>query len=169
MKAVIISGTVGVGKTTVASEIADALGERDYPVAVIDVDNLCQAEPPPADDPYNQRLAFANLAAIIPNYQALGIEYFALARVIEDPADRAVYDSLFGGRVPVVRLEADVDERRARLIAREPDGRWRDWHLNRTEELATVLRELACEDHVVVNDGRPPRETANEVIALLGW
>lgn len=169
MRIVVISGTVGSGKTTVAEAIHDELVGRGLASAYIDVDILCEAEPRRVDDPYNQNLGFANLASMIGNYRDFGVEYLVLARVVEDAADRGRYEQALGDPVRIVRLEADLETRIDRLTSREDVDAWREWHLNRTEELAAKLRNLAVEDFVVSNDGRLPAQTANEILGLLRW
>lgn len=170
VRAVVISGSLGAGKTRLGEEIHDVLSRRGLPCAAIDLDGLARVQPRPSHDRFNQRLMFANLAAIWPNYAAVGVEFVVLSRVIEDEGDRAEYRrSLGGAEVQIVRLEASSSTRRARLIAREPAGTLRDRHLVRTDELAGTLQELALDDFVVQNDGRAVSETAAEVIELLGW
>jgi hypothetical protein len=78
MKALVVSGTLGVGKTYTAAAIRDGLLARGQRVAVIDLDWLCQADPAPANDPYNYGLGFRNLAAVFPNYVAAGADYLFL-------------------------------------------------------------------------------------------
>jgi hypothetical protein len=77
---------VGVNsKTKLASNIWDLLSQRGLLCAVVDLDWLCQMDPAPEGDRYNQLLMFANLAAIWPCYEAAGVQYFVLARVVRTP------------------------------------------------------------------------------------
>jgi shikimate kinase len=164
----VVSGTLGAGKTTIAWAVRDLLVGWGRSCAIVDLDALCQKEPPPADDPYNDRLGFANLAAIWPHYA--DVEHLVIARVVEDAGDKARYERALGGsRVTVVRVDASPEARRARLTEREPEGPWRDGHLARTDALAERLAALALDDHVVANDARPARDVAEEIAARLGW
>jgi chloramphenicol 3-O-phosphotransferase len=168
--AVVISGTLGAGKTRVAEELRDLVAERGSRCAVIDLDWLCQLDPSPENDPYNDRLGFANLAAIWPNYTAAGIDYLILARVVEDRGDRKRYlRAMPGASVAIVRVVASSPVRQQRLRQRMPEGQWLDGHLARTDQLAARLAELSLDDHVVDNDVRPPSEVATEILRLLGW
>jgi hypothetical protein len=137
---------------------------------VIDVDWLCQNDPAPFDDRFNDRLAFANLSAVWPNYAATGIEYLILARVVEDPADRARYqEALPGCAIRIVRVEASQQTCARRLAQRMPAGPWLTAHLERTDALANRLRALALEDLVVVNDSPFAIELAAMILAGLDW
>ena len=61
----LLTGTVGVGKTTIALEINDVLAEMQLPKAAIDLDALAAQWPP--SSLWNADLAFENLAALWPN------------------------------------------------------------------------------------------------------
>ena len=166
---VVISGTVGSGKTTIATRLHDTLVQRGYASAVIDVDFLSEAEPRKPEDPYNSDLGIRNLASVWPNYREFGVEYMVLARVVEEADERAKYDAAFGVPVKIVRLEVPSAVRIARLHKRESEPQWLEWHLNRTDELAAIMRERELEDFVVVNDERSPDDTVAEIISLLDW
>jgi adenylylsulfate kinase-like enzyme len=170
IKVVVVSGTLGAGKTKLASNIRDLLTQRKMRCAFVDLDALCDMDPAPVEDRYNQRLMFANLAAIWPNYEAIGVEYLVLARVVEDISDRLHYvKSLNGADVKIVRVEASSTTRRARLTEREPEGFWREGHLRRTDDLAKTLQDLDLDDFVVQNDGRSIVDVAAEVVGFLKW
>ena len=169
-QALVISGTVGVGKTAVLEAIATLLERRGLPCAFIDLDWLGQALPAPDDDPYNNRLILENLAAVWPNYQRRGLRRLVAARVVEDPADRERFSKALGGaEVTICHLTASESERRRRLEARELDPQWRDWFLRRTAELATSLEAGRVYDFTVENDDRTPTESAELVANLVGW
>jgi predicted kinase len=173
-RVLVVNGTMGAGKSTVASAVADLLHERRVPAGLLDADALCQAEPAPAGDRFNESLLFDNLAAIAPNYLSRGFTTLVIARVIEDAGDRGRYAHAFAldglaAEVVVVRVTAPEPERVARLAAREPEGKWRDFALARTVELEASLDALGLDDHTVVNSGRAAAQTAEEVLRLIGW
>jgi len=173
-RVLVVNGSIGAGKTTSAAAVFDALEARSSRVAFIDGDFLSQAKPNPSDDPYNQRLLFANLAALAPVYRSRGIGLVVIARVVEDPDDRARYAEAFKSEagpadVSIVRVHAPRDVREARLAAREPEGRWRDWALARTDELDESLDALDLDDAVVSTDGRTREDVAEDVLAGAGW
>lgn len=157
----LVSGALGVGKTRTAEALRDLLVAEGEHVGVIDLDWLCQADPAPDDDPWNDRLGLANLAAVWPHYLAAGVRVLVVARVVED---RVPYEAaLPGADVRLVLLEASSTTRAARLTAREPEGSWRDGHLARTDEMAVRLRAVPA-DLRVDDDGRTPAEVAREVL-----
>ena len=82
-EALLLTGTVGVGKTSVAEAVGDLLREAEVPNAVVDVDWLRAAWPPPPGDPFNQAVALRNLAAVGANYLDAGAARLVLAGVVE--------------------------------------------------------------------------------------
>ena len=168
-RAVVISGTLGAGKTHIAWAARDLLVARGERCAIIDLDALCQMDPAPAEDPYNSGLGFRNLTAVWPNYDGAGVASLVIARVVDDADHRARYEqALPGAEVRIVRLDASPATRRARLVQREPKGPWRDGHLRRTDELAEALLGIDV-DLVVSNDEREAAEVAAEILSGLGW
>lgn len=174
-RVLVINGTMGAGKTTVAAAIHDLLTERGARSGYIDADQLCQAKPASASDLFNQALMFENLTAVASNYRARGYGLMVVARVVEDPDERPRWEQAFkadagAGEVTIVRLDAPEDVRLARLAAREPEGYWRQWARARTVELAAVLDALNLDDAVVDNAGdRDRMDVAADVLNAVGW
>jgi GNAT superfamily N-acetyltransferase/predicted kinase len=163
----VVNGTVGAGKTTVAGRVADLLLAGGTASVVVDVDELTDARPAPDDDPFHQRLAFEALARLAPLYRDRGLRRVLLPRVVEDPADREGYERAFDGAdVRVVRLRVPERERLARIRARARSEV--GWELERTVELEHVLERLALDDAVVDGTGDLD-EVAARVLAAAGW
>ncbi|MEV0618697.1 hypothetical protein AB0I81_35625 [Nonomuraea sp. NPDC050404] len=166
--ALLITGSVGVGKTTVADVAGDLLSAEGVPNAVIDLDWLRRAWPAPPSDPWNGRLTLRNLRAVAANYLAAGAERLVLAGVIESRAERHGYEEALGVPFAVCRLHVELPEVHRRLKARhelDPDGL--DWHLGRAGELAAILDAARVEDFTVDGTHGTPPQVAARVIE--GW
>ncbi len=173
-RVLVVNGSIGAGKTSVAEGAFDVLAARGARAAMIDGDFLCQAEPNVEGVPFNQDLLFANLAAVAPVYRSYGYGFMVIARVVEDPEDRARYAQAFAaagmpGEVVIARVTAPESERKDRIVHRDLDPEWHQWGHARTVELEAVLSDLKLDDAVVSNSGRTPQETAEELLAAIGW
>lgn len=168
MSALLLTGPVGVGKTTVASALGDLLAAAEIPHAVIDLDWLASCWPSPPDDCFNFALQLRNLRAVADNYRAAGASRLVLAGVVESRADRACYAEALGIDLTVCRLTADLTVIQQRLIRRHATDEHLQWHLRRAPELERVL-DLASVDDFAVAADRPPPEVAKAVASAAGW
>ena len=165
----LITGPVGVGKTTVAHEAGTLLAAAGIPHAVVDLDAFACLSPSPPDDRHNTRIALKNLAAVWANYAPAGAERLVLARVIESRDElQPLRDAVPGADMAVVRLRATHDVLTARVSGREV-GSSRARHLYRTIELAEQMERDRVEDHVVETSGRGVVDIAREVLQRAGW
>jgi adenylylsulfate kinase len=167
---IFLNGTVGVGKTTVAICIGQALQQLGIAHAVIDLDAIRRAWPAPAGDRFNHELELVNLASLVENYTDAGIGTFVLAGVIEDAGEIQRYRHALQGRpLGICRITADASVLRARLTSRhrdDPDGL--RWHLNRAVELDGILVKQSLDDFVVDSSVRSSESVAREVLDLAG-
>ena len=164
----LITGTCGVGKSTIAAEANEALADAGVANAAIDLDALTWLWP--SSSAYNSDLMFENLGALWPNYRAHGAERLVLARVLEDRSELERYRAVVpGAELVVCRLVAPQDLRVERIRTRMPAGPSRDWHERRTVELEESFQRSGVEDFAVTNDHRSPREVAMEVLDHAGW
>ena len=77
---IIVTGPVGVGKTTVAEEMGMLLLAAKVPHATVDFDQLTACYPRPADDDrWGTKLGLMNLAALWKNYERSGARRLLLA------------------------------------------------------------------------------------------
>ncbi|MEU9001740.1 hypothetical protein [Streptomyces sp. NPDC048551] len=97
------SRPAGAGKTSTADLLGDLPADAGAPHAVIDLDRLCQAWPPPADDPFQLGLFLANLRPVTANYRAAGVRHCVLAGVAENAAQRDAYRTALGMPLRVCR------------------------------------------------------------------
>jgi adenylylsulfate kinase-like enzyme len=166
---IFLNGTVGVGKTTVAVCIGQALQQLGIAHAVIDLDAIRRAWPPPAGDRFNHELELVNLASLVENYADAGIGTFVMAGVIEEAGEIERYRRALQGRpFGICRITADASVLRTRLTSRhrgDPDGL--RWHLKRAVELDSILVKRSLDDFVVDSSNRPAESVAQEILACL--
>ncbi|GAA1651820.1 AAA family ATPase [Actinoplanes couchii] len=165
-RALLITGTVGAGKTTVAEAIGDLLTEQRVPHAVIDLDWLRRAWPSPPDDRFHHALTIRNLRAVATNFRNAGAERLILAGVLETRTERDDHEAALGVPLTVCRLQITPAAVRVRLHHRHttaPEAL--SWHLNRADELGQILRAAAVEDYVINTDNLTVPETTREVLA----
>ena len=164
----IISGSMGSGKTTVLGEASDLLAEAGIAHAAIDLDWLGNMHPPQGE--HGDRLMFANLAAVWPIYAAAGAGRLLVARVVDGRSELERYREAIPEAAPVVcLLTAPTDVMQERVRAREP-GMLQQQYLARSAELADILANAGAEDYAVDNGaGRSVGVVAREVLLGAGW
>lgn len=165
----IITGPVGVGKTSVAFALSETLDRAGVAHAFVDMDGLTRFFPRPEDDPFIPDLAIRNLAAVWKNFHEAGATCLIVADVIESIADLDRFQSaVAGARILLVRLVASRATIADRLTERET-GTSLEWHLCRADELAQQMHETGLEDVLVDTDGKCAREVANEIRDRCRW
>ena len=80
----IITGSMGAGKSAVLAEVADILTARRIAHAAIDVDSLGLAHLPSGTS--SDGVMYENLRSVCKNYAAQGVRRFLLARALEGRA-----------------------------------------------------------------------------------
>lgn len=161
----VISGTVGVGKSSVASEISDILISRGISHGVIDLDYLRHAFPRPPDDPFHTALGYKNLSQIAKNYRDANVTRLIIPNVVEEKTDiDKIRNAIPGADILVVRLRGKLDTIQERLKKREIGTSLR-WHLHRAEELSEILEKTKTEDFIVDIDNKSINEIAQEVLS----
>lgn len=161
----VISGSMGSGKTTVLGEASDLLTKAGIAHAAIDVDALSIGLIPDGPEDLNTR----NLAAIWTNYAAAGVERLMIAEALDTAAKLdEIRRAIPNADVVVCRLRAGVDTMQQRVRIREP-GMLQAEFVNRVEALEASLDRARIEDFRVDNDGRGVTEVAREVLARAGW
>ena len=140
MRVALVTGTVGIGKSTVSFAVAESAAAHGVSAAFLDVDALSRLWPAPTGDPFRTDLIMTNLSSIVGNYQEAGAELLVLAWVITDASDLADLESAIGSPVDAVRLVAPeaVVETRLGIRHQGPEAGGLAWHLRRAPELASI-------------------------------
>lgn len=169
MRIIIITGPCGAGKTSTMWKLGEILAARNISHAVIDVDEVRNFHPAPADDPFNSRLAMKNIAAMAENFRQAGARCLIFAEVVEHPELARGYGELISGSdVHVVRLNVPMDLLMARLEARET-AETIGWYRNRSRELQEIMEERRIGDIVIDVGERTIDEVAIEIADHLGY
>ncbi len=170
VRALLINGTVGSGKTSVADTVGDLLAEAGIANAVIDVDWLRRSWPHPPGDPFNNAMALRNLSAVARNYLDSGAVRLVLAGVVESRSERDAYQAALGVPLTVCRLRVALPTVRQRLTRRHDiDADRLPWHLERSGQLDDILERARVEDVAVEAGTGSVRQVAQAVLARIGW
>ncbi len=166
VRVIVISGSMGSGKTTILAEASDILGAAGVVHAGIDMDFLSFGHLPAAtaDD-----LTSRNLAAIWNNYAAAGVTRLLLCEALDTAARRdRLREVVPGAEIVVCRLRARLETMQQRVRVREP-GMLQEEFVARVAALEASLDAGGVEDFSVENDGRSVTAVAREVLRRAGW
>jgi len=164
---VVITGPVGAGKSTAASELCDHLAENAIRTAMVDMDYLRWLHPAHPGDRFSEQIGLQNLAAIWSNLLAAGTACVVIADVVECMTQRTSYESAMPGSVvTIVRLDVPLDLIYARLQLRET-AESLEWHQRRAPELQAIMEREAIGDLVISTGERSPEAVAAEIATRL--
>lgn len=168
----LVTGTIGTGKTVVAVESGELIAATGLTAAVVDLDWLAWVRPPSSalfEKDAVHGLVVRNFAAIWPNLRDAGAQRFVLARALTTRAEvDAIGDAIPDGDLFVVRLTATPETIRARLEARDSGATLQE-HLAQSVEFDRLLDDARIADATVATDGRGVRDVARAVLAAAGW
>ena len=163
---IVISGSMGSGKTTVLGEASDVLSARQIAHATIDLDAIGTVL---VADAVARDLVSRNLEAIYANVLGAGVTRILLAEAVEDRDGLTrLRRAMPGAEIVVCRLTATVETMQRRLRTREP-GMLQEQFVTRASELERVLERAALEDFTVANDGRSITDVARELLERARW
>ena len=165
----IISGPVGVGKTTTAEERSVILEGEGVGHTFVDIDGLSKTYPRPKDDRFGERLALKNLRAVWAHAREMGTRNLMVARVIETPegAER-IAQSVNASDYVIVQLNASDGNLLNRVRQREI-GNGQDWHERRAIELSRKMQNLSLADIEIDTDDKSIGLIAREIREHLDW
>jgi hypothetical protein len=165
----LLTGPVGVGKSTVLSEIAWLLTQASMPYAAVDLAVIGRAWPAPEDDRWNERLIHRNLACMWANFRDAGAERLVLARVLEAKSLlRHIEAAVPGAAITVVGLRASLPVLQARIRHRE-QGTDPTWYLEVAAYLVDAMERPGIADFVLDNESGPVADVAAQALRLAGW
>lgn len=163
----IITGTMGAGKSAVLAEASDLLTLRNITHAAIDLDALGLAHLPSAGK--SDGVMYRNLESVCKNYAALGVRRYLVARAMESRAELELCRSAVSAtKVVVCRLTANIEVMRQRVKMRESGGSQQEF-VARVKTLNAILDQSRLENFTVVNENRTLRDVANEMLVKAGW
>jgi hypothetical protein len=163
----IITGSMGAGKSSVLGEASDFLALQNIPHAAIDLDALGLARL--RRDASTDAVMYRNLRDVCKNYASLGVRRFLVARAIEDrSALESCRKAVSVGSVVVCRLTAKIGTMRQRVKIRE-SGVLQKEFMDRVATLNSILDRAQLEDFAVTTDARSVTEIAQEVLLKAGW
>jgi len=167
MKVILITGSMGCGKTTVLGEASDILAARDIEHAAIDLDWLGNVHL--HKEVTNPGLVYRNLALVWRNYAALGLTRLLLANAVETQMElQSCRDALPHAEIVVCRLTADLQTMQERVRVREPGGR-QETYVARVAELEVLLDRAGIESISIRNQDRSVTEVARDLLVRTGW
>ncbi len=168
-KLVLISGPVGVGKTTIAIELSTLLSIDRIPHTFIDLDALAYTFPRSAGDPFGDVIAVQNLQVVWQNCRRSGSKNLIISRVIETAGYIKTLSTAVNIANPIVcRLSASDKTLLKRVRTREI-GSNLNWHEQRSLQLSGALEESKLEDIYLDTDAKSVTEVASEIEHRIEW
>ena len=161
----VLHGSPGAGKTTLARAISELLREADLAHGVIDMDDISIVHPHPG-----RSFARENLRALWPRYAAIPGLRLLLPSVIADEEELVLLRAaLPGANLAVCELTAPEAVLKERVTAREPNEFWRE-RLRRWVDVFHARDDLhRIRDFLVSTHERPAEDAAREVVDKVGW
>lgn len=163
----IITGTMGAGKSAVMAEASDLLTLRQIAHAAIDLDALGIGYFPSAAS--RDGLMYENLQSVRRNYASQGVKRVLLARAMEDRAELELCQSTISAVNTVVcRLTARLETMQQRVRMREL-GVMQEEFVARVAKLNAILDRAGLLNFTITNEDRSPTEVAHEMLIKACW
>lgn len=166
--ALIITGPVGSGKSTVSAEMSEVLARSGMPHVLFDMDYLRWVHPDPEGDAFSSQVGLRNLAAMWPNMQIVPLRCALVADVVEHRSQVASYTSAMPETdVTVVRLDVPMPVILERLARRESQHTLA-WYKRRAPELQEIMEREQVADIVIDVGERSAEDVALEILQRTG-
>jgi len=167
MRLLVISGSMGAGKTTVMAEASDILSAQAVVHAAIDFDSLAVGYM--AAGASRVDLAYRNLAAIWRNYAKADANGLLLAAAVESRSDlEKLRKAVAAASICVCRLRVPIKTMEKRICTREP-GMLQQQLVGRVAVLEALLDAAALEDFSLTNSRRCVTDVARQMLVRAGW
>jgi len=148
----IITGSMGAGKTAVLAEASDILRRCHLAHAAIDLDALGLAHLPSSAS--NDDVMYRNLQSVCKNYSSVGVRRFLLARAMENRIELELCRGVVSATNTIVcRLAAGIETMLRRVKIRESGVSQRKY-VARVAELNVILDRARLEDFAVACEDR---------------
>jgi hypothetical protein len=166
VEAVLLTGLFGVGKSTIAAEMANLLEDAEVHYAALDLDWLTWCNVGGGDRASEHAMLLRNLEAVMANYRAAGVRYYVLARWIHDRDELAGLAATMAMPLHTVELAVPLDEITRRLATDPTSGRRDD--LAESAAWMEMGRGVGWAEYTVENDRRV-RDVATDILQWLAW
>lgn len=164
LEVVILHGPPASGKSTLAQEMSDVLKEYDVEHAFIDMDYLAKVHPRNYIG-----IQYKNLAAIWPNYIQMGKARIILVTYLQQGELEVVKQAAPAKSTLVYEVVAPADVLKKRIVGRTNNVVQQKRHINLVENYNNNGPSPGQIDYSLVNDNKSVRESALEVLDVLGW
>lgn len=165
-RAILLSGPVGSGKTTLTIEIGEILERSGVPYALVDLDWLAWLQPAVDATVTVQDVLVRNLRGVWETFRDAGVDRLVLARFVESREQlEAIRAALVAVDLFAIQLAVPRPVLEERLRRRDT-GRELAEHL----ALVALPEPSGLADAVISSDeGRLPHEVARAILATAGW
>ena len=162
----VVTGSMGAGKSTVMAEASDILTAAGIVHAAIDLDALAIVHD---GGRRGGDLAYVNLQSLWRNFAADGIDTLIVAAALETQTDLdRLRAAVAAERVVVCRLRVPIAVMQARVRVREP-GMLQAQFVDRVAALEELLDAAGLEDFSIENDGVSVTAVARDMLVRAGW
>jgi adenylylsulfate kinase len=161
----LITGSMGAGKTATLGEASDLLAARGIAHAAVDLDALALAYGPlPL-----ATVGLRNLAAVCDNYETAGIRKLLAAGAIESREElEQIRRATNASSLFVCRLRAPIEVMERRVAGREK-GIFAQRYVARVRVLDAQLDKAALEQLEIDTTDATVTDVARQMLAAAGW